>query len=378
MHKLAVRLVVLLCLTATAFAAEEHGILPKEFAGWQMQGSAKASNDAAIADAANAPVLKEYGFHDFESATYHRDDGRKLLVKAAEFADVSGTFGAYTFYYQPEMVREEIGDQAASFNQRILFYRGNVLVDAVFDRVTAMSAAELRDLARVLPKPVGSAANPPAVLTYLPRKGYLKNTEKYVTGPLALERAGSPIPASLVDFASGAEVVMGKYSAAGGDATLMVLNYPTPQIAAEHMRRLDAARPAQGTNAAASDVPLFFDKRSGPLLAVATGPLNESDARALLGAVNYDADVTWNENTLLDKKNNLANLLVNIIILCGILIGLGLVAGIAFGGLRVALQRLVPGRSLESGEEVDFISLHLEEGTPRPGDSHLSSTIKAS
>jgi hypothetical protein len=367
---------LLLCLGATGFAAD--GILPKSFAGWQMQGAAKASNDAGMADAANAPVLKEYGFHNFESATYRRADGRKLVLKAARFGDVSGTFGAYTFYYQPEMVREEIGDQAASFNERILFYRGNILIDAVFDHVNAMSAAELRDLAGVLPKPVGSAANPPPVLAYLPRKGYVKNTEKYVTGPLALAQAGSPIPATLVDFAAGAEVVMGKYSAAGGDATLMVLNYPTPQIAAEHMRRLDAAHPAQsGTANAAADIPPFFDKRSGPLLAVATGPLTPSDARALLGAVNYDADVTWNENTLLDKKNNLANLLVNVIILCGILIGLGLVAGVAFGGLRVALRRVLPGRHMERAEEVDFISLHLEQGSTRPGDSELSSTIKA-
>jgi hypothetical protein len=373
-------LVLLLCLTAAGFAENQGAILPKTFAGWQVQGSPKTSTEARVADAANGPVLKEYGFHNFEAATYRRDDGRKLAVKAAQFADVSGAFGAYTFYYQPEMVREQIGDQAASFNQRILFYRGNILVDAVFDRVTAMSAAELRELAGLLPKPIGSAANPPSVLAYLPRKGYLKNTEKYVTGPLALAQAGSPIPASLVDFASGAEVVMGKYSAPGGDATLMVLNYPTPQIAAEHMRRLDATRPQQPSagNAGTTEVPPFFDKRTGPLLAVATGPLTENDARALLGAVNYDADVTWNENTLLDKKNNLANLLVNIIILCGILIGLGLVAGVAFGGLRVALQRLLPGRHLEGAEEVDFISLHLEEGSGRTTDPQLSSTIKAS
>ena len=29
--------------------------------------------------------------------------------------------------------------------------------------------------------------------------------------------------------------------------------------------------------------------------------------------MNYDASVTWNENTYFDKKNNIANLLVNII-----------------------------------------------------------------
>src|SRR5207302_7337341 len=125
------------------------------------------------------------------------------------------------------------------------------------------------------------------------------------------------------------------------------------------------------------DVGSFVDKRSGPLLVIASGPSAQTEARSLLGSVNYDADVTWNENTFSDKKNNLANLLVNIIILCAILIGLALVAGVAFGGLRIAMKRLLPDRIFDRPEEMEFISLHLEEGPPRPSDSKLSSSIKA-
>ena len=45
------------------------------------------------------------------------------------------------------MLIEKIGDGAASMNERVLFYRGNILVDAVFQKLSAMSAAELRELA---------------------------------------------------------------------------------------------------------------------------------------------------------------------------------------------------------------------------------------
>ena len=78
-------------------------ILPQEFGGWEMQGSAQTSTDPAAADPTNAAVLKEYRFTDFASATYTRDDGRTLKIRAARFADASGAFGAYTFYLQPEM-----------------------------------------------------------------------------------------------------------------------------------------------------------------------------------------------------------------------------------------------------------------------------------
>jgi len=373
-------MLLLVAAVGVSAAVERPAVLPRDFAGWHMQGTARASRDAGVADPAYASLLKEYGFTDLETANYRRDDGRTLAIKAARFENTSGAVGAYTFYRQAEMQKEQIGDWGSSFNQRILFFRGNVLIDAVFDRVTAMSAAELRQLAGFLPRPTGSTANMPPILAYMPSAGRIKNTEKYVMGPLALSQVSSPLPVPLVDFAAGAEVVLAKYYSAGGDAILMVINYPTPQIAAEHMRRIDATeRTTQQSPGVASivDVGPFFDKRSGPLLVIASGPISQTEARSLLGSVNYDADVTWNENTFSDKKNNLANLLVNIIILCAILIGLALVAGVAFGGLRIAMKRLLPDRIFDRPEEMEFISLHLEEGPPRPSDSKLSSSIKA-
>jgi hypothetical protein len=75
--------------------------------------------------------------------------------------------------------------------------------------------------------------------------------------------------------------------------------------------------------------------------------------------------VTWNENTYVSKKDNLANFLFNAIILCGIVVGLALVAGVAFGGLRILIRRLFPHSAFDRSEAVDFISLHLEDEAVR-------------
>ena len=375
-----ISLVFLAFLNHTALGAD-GSILPASFGGWQIQGLAKHSSDPGDADKANAALLREYGLAGFESANYTRADGRKLAIKAAKFADASGAFGAFTFYNLPEMQHESIGDQGSSYNERILFYRGNILVDAVFDRLTAMSAAELRELAGTLPRPKGNANNLPPVLTYMPRKDYVPNTQKYVVGPLGLAHIASPLPGNLVDFSTGTEVVLARYHVSGGEAVLMVISYPTPQIAAEHMKAIDTTRTVaqqQPGEASIVNVGPFYDKRTGPLLAIAAGPVSQSDARTLLGAVNYDADVTWNQNTFFDKRNNLANLLVNIILLCGILMGLALIAGLAFGGIRIALTRLLPGKLFQDPDEVEFISLHLDSGATSSADSKLSSSIKAS
>lgn len=341
-------------------------ILPKQFSGWQMQGSPESSKDAATADPTNAALLKEYGFTDFEAVTYKSDDGRTLKIRAARFADASGAFGGYTFYLQPGMAREEIGDQGASADRRVLFYRGHIVVDAVFSQLSVMSAANLRELAGALPRPAGNAGNLPPILAFMPHHGYEPNTEKYAEGPLALSAITSPIPADLVDFSTNPEVVLGQYSIGSGAATLMLIEYPTPALAAEHLRRIDAANHAAAPQAGVQgveNVGPFFDKRTGPIVAIAAGPLSQSDAQTLLGAVNYDASVTWNENTYFDKKNNIANLLVNIILLCIIVGAISLAAGVAFGGARVLMRRYFPGRVFGHADQTEFISLDLREQT---------------
>jgi hypothetical protein len=347
-------------------------VLPTEFAGWQVKGAVARSADPAVADQVNAPVLKEYGFQRLEKAAYTRDDGRNLVIKAAVFEDASGAYGAFTYYESAEMGEETIGGQAAFLNNRVLFCQGNVLVDAVFDKMSVMSAAQLRVLAGLLPQAEGSKRNLPSLLMYLPKRSMAnnleKNTTKYILGPVTLDRVGSPLPASMVDFKSGAEVVMGKYAVNAGESTLMLIEYPTPQIAAERLRQIDAAHQVtqqQPGVAAILDVGPFFDTRTGPIVAIAAGPLSKSEARSLMSSISYEADVTWNENTYASKKDNMANFLFNAIVLCGIVVGLALVAGIAFGGLRVVVKRFFPDSVFDRREAMEIISLHLEDA-PRP------------
>jgi len=367
-----VALAVAIFAAATAFAADSLSILPKEFGGWRTRASLQASKDPVVADPVNAALLKEYGLTDVELATYSHDDGHKLTIKAARFKDASGAYGAFTYYKTPPMLREKIGDQGASLNERVLFYRGNILVDAVFQDLTAMSAAELRELAGDLPQARDNTTQLPGLPTYLPKESYQENTAKYVVGPIGLEKIAAPLSAQLVDFNADAEVVLGQYSTSHGVATLMLISYPTPAIAAEQLKKIDAA---QGSNAQPQpgSAPLIagpiFDKRTGPIIVVAAGPLSQNEAKSLLASVNYEANVTWNENTYFTQKDNIGNLVVNVLYLCFIIAGFCIVAGVAFGGIRILVKRWFPDRVFDRPEEVEFISLHLSEKASEGSDS---------
>ncbi len=356
-------ILVAFCLAslAGAWAASAGGsaaFLPTEFAGWRLSGTPAVSQNPAQADAAFGPLLKEYGFREMEQAVYTRADNRVMKVKAARFADASGAIGAFTFYRQPDMAKENIGDQGASNNGRVLFLRGNIVVDAVLDRVTVMSAAELRDLAASLPLPAGSAGDLPPVLSYLPKQARRANSLRYFMGAVGLGDVSSPISPQVVDFAKGAEVAMAQYATSAGsaaDATLMVISYPTPQIAAERAKAIDAALHATSQ----AENPASRVKRSGPLVALVSGQVSNGDAKSLLDQVNYDADVTWNQNTFFSKRDNIGNLLVGVILLVAILIGFALVAGLLFGGFRLLMKRLFPDRIFDRSKDVEIISLKL-------------------
>jgi hypothetical protein len=347
----------LLEVAAAAAPPQTPAILPAQFGGWQMQGSPQTSTDPSVADSTNAEVLREYRFTDLASATYIRDDGRTLKIRAARFADASGAFGAYTFYLRPDMTKEKIVDddkgQGASQGDRVLFYRWHVLIDAQFSKESPMSGAQLRELAGLLPRPSGNAGNLPTFIEFLPHQDYITNTQKYAMGPAALGALAPPVSANLVDFGASAEVTIAHYNTSSGEATLMLISYPTPQLAAEHLRRIDAAS-ATGSGS-------FFDKRTGPLLAIAAGGISDSDAKSLLGKVNYEAHVTWNTPSENAQVRDLYMLILNIVILCAILAGLAIVAGVAFGGIRILMKRMYPDKVFDRPEQMEFISLRLTE-----------------
>jgi hypothetical protein len=342
---------LVLLLIASAALAQQKTFLPQEFSGWTKDASPSTGTNPSAVDAASSKVLAEYGFTNFEVATYSRPD-RKLTVKAAQFQDASGAYGAFTFYRSPGMLTEKIGTMGASANERILFFRDNVLVQAQFDRVTAMSAGELREFAASLPAAKGNAANLPSLPGYFPRDQVEQNSAKYVIGPAALNAIGSPINSELVDFSSNAEVITGKHTTGGSDADVILISYPTPQIAGDRLKAIQAAATQNADTT-------FVAKRTGPIVALVSGHIAQSDAKAILSRVSYEADVTWNENTGLSKHDNIGSIVVAACILAGIIFLASVGTGAVFGFARIFLERAFPSRYKPRGEGHDFIRLDL-------------------
>ena len=97
------------------------------------------------------------------------------------------------------------------------------------------------------------------------------------------------LPPSLVDFDKGAETVTANYSLTSGPATLTIIDYPTPQIAAGAGDR-DPRLPEGGQPGPAawpkpltdSDLASLEVRHSGPLVVVVSGDAIPEESHRLL------------------------------------------------------------------------------------------------
>lgn len=207
-------------------------------------------------------------------------------------------------------------------NGAIYFARGNYVIRW---KGLAPTKADLDVLYSVLPRLDQSGL--PTLPSYLP-EGRLPNSDRYIIGPATLERFEGRISPGIAAFSMAAEGVVAKYA---GDASLIIFNYPTPQIARERVEEF-------------RKVPGSVVKRSGPLVAVVLGAADANVAEALLAKVNYQATLTWNEaNPGADDKRG-ANMLLQAFTFAGILMLMCVGAGVAFGLIRVAHRGSGKGR----------------------------------
>ncbi|HET9363591.1 MAG TPA: hypothetical protein VFP71_01250, partial [Candidatus Angelobacter sp.] len=200
-------------------------------------------------------------------------------------------------------------------------------------------------------KAKGSLSALPTLRDDLPTQSLIPYTSRYIEGPVALERLGVPIPATLVNFTMGPELIFARYRSSNGEAYMTLISYPTPQIAAERLKAFQAAGLPSGP---------FYFKRSGPLVVAVNGNIPQSEAQSLLASVNYDADVTWNEPTKANPKDNIGNLIVGIFMLIGVILVVALIFGFFFGGVRVLAKKIFPNRVFDRPEDVEIIRLNLK------------------
>jgi hypothetical protein len=350
-------LAIVLLLLAPSLRAET--VLPAHFGKWTASNAVQSP----VIPANAKDIVTESGLESAETRAYSNGNAA-ITVTAYRLHDSSGAYEAYTFFQEPKNSCPQSSALTpcsvpvdASSDKRRVALAGNILI--VIDNAGSLTP----DDQDALSKQISAKADktpPPPIPNYLPTRDLIPGTEKYALGPTAFRAALStlnrPEYQALSDnagFSSGAEAMFAQYQNKGDAAVVLLIDYPTPQLAGLHWKHLEQSFPPTANSDRTSI------ERKGTLLAIVLAPSSRAYAARIRDAVNYETQVTWNEPTHTITDPPITTVLAKIIIATGVFMLVAIVFGVAFGGVRVLMKSLFPGKVFDRPEQMDVLQLGL-------------------
>ncbi len=310
-------------------AAIAHGAIFPDQIGEFKKGPLKT---IAVPDQA---LYAEYGLDATEDADYTAGP-KHFSATAWRMRDSTGAMALFESRRPPGAIPAKLSKLAVRTSDGVIFAYGNYVFRMTGDIPPAEALQSIYDS---LPKLDQSPL--PALMTDLPVDGLVPNSERYILGPVSLDRFDPRIPPSVAAFHLGAEGQMGSYQTPQGSMTLAIFSYPTPSMARQQYQDFQK-------------IPGGIARRVGRLVAVTIAPPDPDAAERLLSQVHYDTNLIWNEQVPGTDVRDKVRFILDVFVFAGILILGCLVAGIAFGGYRTIRRKLRRGDDPEA-----LITLHL-------------------
>ncbi len=285
-------------------------------------------------------LYDEYGLEATESAEYTSPDKKHISATAWRLHDSTGALALFDSRRPPGATPSDFAQLAVHTSDGTIWVFGNYVFQFTGGMLDQPSLNELySQLARVENAPL------PALSTFLPQDGLVANSERYILGPMSLQRVDPEIPPSVAGFRMGAEAQFGQYQTPKGLLKLIIFDYPTPSMAREQAIEFQK-------------IPGAVVKRTGPLVVATVNPPDPDAAERILGKVNYQANVTLNEPTPQSQAKGLARMILSIFVLAGIVLVMCVVGGVGFAGYRIMSRKM-----WRKEEMADMIVLGLGKST---------------
>jgi hypothetical protein len=360
MRRVTILLAGVFWLAGLAAAAQQ--LLPGSFGGWtgtvqpglSALAGVSSGQQTGVAASEISSALTEYGFVAGEHGTYKKRSGT-VQVDVYRMKDPSGAYGLLTYLRVPNMRRAKLAYHSFLSNDEALILAGNLVVD-IRGKDLRRHQAEWKTLAHDL----GAHAEGgvlPTLREQLPVKNLVPGTDRYVLGPQTLNQFFPVAVGDLVGFGTGAEAEVARYRSGKGEAALLLVDLPTPQIATGILNQLAGKYDVNGSKPG-SGAPIYA-KRLMTTLVMVTGAPTAGDAHALLNQVQSSEVLTWNEPAPKKNEPDIGTIVVGTIVGTGIICAFAIVAGLAFGGLRLAVKRALPGKIFDRQKDMQVLQLGL-------------------
>jgi hypothetical protein len=339
-------LLLLIC-----FVTDAQGLVPSSFGNWKEQGPATA----ATTEEPETSALHEYGLTESETAEYQRGKD-SVSVTLWKFQDPTGGYGGYSYLRTPDMTRSNLAEHASYSANRALILVGNFVIE-VIGKNMPKNMASLADLKKCI-EAEAQLGPFPTLWQFLPTKGVVAGTNHYVLGPLGLSKFLPLAPGDWLGFSDGAEAEVAKYRIDGDEMSLLIADFPTPQFAQKRLEELQQSLKINDPRQPPGQ-PGLYAKRTNTLVAIVVGARSENTAFILLDQISVGSEVTWNEPTFQFTQPTIGTIIVGTIIGTGIICAFAVVAGIAFGGVRIVTKIAFPDKVFDRSSQVQILQLGL-------------------
>lgn len=361
MRSLVVAIAGFFCVALLPRPAAAQGILPVSFAGWAATANATnvapSSLDSLLGP--DATAFREYAVKSAEQRPYTQGN-QTASITLYRLRDPSSAYGAYTFLRNDSMNVASLGSYASVSSDRALIVVGEMLLDVVAQPKQARpSDADLKQLADDLNKKADHTPYP-FIGEHLPDKGRLRDSERYVIGPLGLAHF---VPLGTDDWMGydySAETILAKYQGVGGNnETLIVTSYPTQQVAAKKFAEILRRFTFDPPGGVQPGQIVLFGKRVSSYVAVVVGAPSRAAADKILDQVGYESNVTWNEPKQSYTEPGINTMIVEAFLGTGVIMLFAIAAGIGFGGVRLLAKVFLPNKIFDREKQIEILQLGI-------------------
>jgi hypothetical protein len=365
MRKIIAIFVLVLSAASLAYAQTPKDIsqaLPEKFGNWTKA----TCLDKPVA----SNLSREAGSKEGAVSCSYASGANTIQVWIQKFHDPTAAYEVYTAGLHTGMMASLVGNNAAVEQNKLWMLTGNLVLQV--EQQNLASEADLRELVKSL----GGHADKtplPEIRSFLPSNALIQGSQRFALGPAGYQGAVKALGrekygelASEIGFGSkgvDAEAMLSAYNTGkGGEEVLLLILYPTPQLAEQqlhHLQPLLASKPEfAGTTV----------ERDASLLSLVLSPSSPEMAARLRKSIRYDTAITWNEpaTTLTDPPWLLVlkTIFFSAFAIC---VFAGAV-GVLFGVFRLLMKRLFPGKIFDRTKSVELLQLGLNSKPVNPDD----------
>ena len=310
-----------------------------------------------LAKVKDGGLILDVGFERYSCRNYSLEGSGELSIEIVVLKDSRAAYSLLTLLRSSPLQKGPPGDsytvQAGSirFSQDRYWIRiqGKEASDDLLKRISLSVANRIG-----LPN-----QNAPSLITHLPGLGFDASSVRYFPGLAAFSDFTGAAAVESLGIVSDAEIAQARYSINGRSGVLVLVNFPTGQVAEDYFAALGVSKSlADGTEAC-------FAKRVGPIVAILRGSLDPASADTLLNSLRYSYSIRW----IYEKKNqnkiiwgipvSILGTVVRSLFFIAILGVVSVIAGAGFALLRFVLRNRYTRNTPDRPEEADIIRLRL-------------------